>query len=84
MGRTDDGKARFAQSFGVAPLLTVGYGVAYVGEVLMTVGADELVIFLAIEEESFSTPKLEATNAYFGDSTVEGSLSFEDACGQSV
>ena len=84
MGCTDDGKARIAPSFRVAPLLTVGYGIAHIGEILMTVGTDELVIFLAIEEESFSTSKLKTADTNSGDSTVESSLSFEDACGQSV
>ena len=52
VSRADDGEASITQAFGIAPLLRVGKGIAHIGEVLMTVGAYQLVVAAAVEVEA--------------------------------
>jgi hypothetical protein len=78
VSRTDNGKACITQSFGITPLLTIGQGIAYVGEVLMTIGTNELVVLLAIEVETglatlgvICSYELKGADANVGDAAVE-------------
>ena len=57
VSRTDNGKACIPQTFGVAPLLRVRKSIAYIGEVLVAIDANELVIALAIEVEAWGTAR---------------------------
>ena len=95
VGGTDNRKTGITQSFGVAPLLRVWQGVAHVGEVLVTVGADELVVALAIEVEaggarrktvgnSGCSAELEGTDANAGNATIERLLALLDAGGDAI
>ena len=53
--RSDDGKAQVTQALGIAPLLRVWQGVTHISEVLVAVGTNKLMVFLAIEVEAGST-----------------------------
>ena len=68
MSHADDGKACIAQTLGVTPLLTVWYGIAYIGEVLMTVGTYQLMIALAVEPEAILALELKTAYSYLGKS----------------
>ena len=88
MGCTNNGKPSITQALGIAPLLAIRQGVAYVGEVLMTIGTYQLMILLAIEIEARLTTlgiiranKFEATNANLRDTTIERLLALLDASG---
>ena len=88
VGCTDNGKASITQALGIAPLLTIRQGIAHIGKVLMTIGAYQLMILLAIEVEARLTTlgiiranKFEATNANLRDTTIERLLALLDASG---
>ena len=91
VGGADDGEADVAQPFGVAPLLRVGQRVAYVGEVLMAVSTDQLVVALAVQVEAglaslsiVGTHKLEGADADAGDAAVKRPLALHDAGGYMI
>lgn len=64
MGVADDFQARIAQFLGIAPMDAVGYGIAYHGEILMAVGADQRSgIGLAVQSESVLAFELYAADA---------------------
>ena len=53
--RADNGKAQVTQALGIAPLLRVRKGITHIGEVLVAVGTNELMVLPAIEVEAGST-----------------------------
>ena len=88
MGSTDDGETRIAQPLGIAPLLGVGEGIAYVGKVLMAVGTYQLVVAASVEVEAglatlgiVGTYERERADADTGDASIEGGPAVEDAGG---
>ena len=70
VGSSDDGHAGILQTLCVAPLLIVRHGIAHVGEVLMTVAADELVIWFAVEPESVLAAALGIAYSHAHDAAV--------------
>ena len=71
VGSADDVHSGVFQSFGVAPLLTVGHGVAHEREVLMAVAANQLAVGFAVEPESVASSELSLADAHADDAAVE-------------
>ena len=72
MGTADDGHPGIAQPTGIAPLLTVGHGIAHIGEVLVTVAAHQLMVRLAVEPEAVFALEFCFTDAHAHHAAVGG------------
>ena len=79
MGRANDGKASILEAFGITPLLTIGQGIADIGEVLMAIGTNKLVVLLSVEVETILAFELERTDADAGNAAVERLLAVFNA-----
>ena len=70
MGGTHNHHARIFQTLGITPLLTVGKGIADIGEILVTVAAHHLVIGLTVEPETVLAAKLCRADAHADDAAI--------------
>ena len=77
VGTADDGHPRIAQPTGIAPLLTVGHGIAHISEVLMTITAYQLMIALAVQPKSILALEFKRTDAYTRHATVKTVFSLD-------
>ena len=84
MGSTDNGKSSITQALGITPLLTIRQGISHIGKVLMTIGAYQLVILLAIQPKTFLTLEFKTADANLGNTTIERLLTFLNASGYLV
>ncbi len=71
MGNPYNPASGIVQAFGIAPLLRVGHGIAYISKILMPVGADELAKGFPIQPKAIFTFKFGLPDSDAGRSSVE-------------